>query len=150
MTAINFYILAAHKKLMPFVCQLSQTVLQKSEHRLVIVTPTAILAALDERLWSFDDTAFIPHTIVQGAEDLVQDDLGNVLLTDDPALVTDFAGVVINLTTEPLGHFIEAGVGVKLLEIIAADELSMAHGRQKYRTYRQQFADHPLQTFQIG
>lgn len=150
MTAINFYILAAHKKLMPFVCQLTQTVLQKSDDSLIIVTPTAVLEPLDERLWSFSDTAFVPHTVIQTPQDLAQDALASVLLTDNPDLLEGFDGVVMNLTTEPLLTFVEANVGVKLLEIIAADELSLVHGRQKYRHYREQCGEHPLQTFQIN
>ena len=53
-----------------FVCRLTQTVLNKSEHSLVIIDDqTDRLRELDEQLWSFDATSFIPHTLISDVHD---------------------------------------------------------------------------------
>lgn len=151
MTAINFYILSADKKLIPFVCQLVQTVLQKSTEGLIILTPKSLLDALDERLWSFHDTAFIPHSVVKDSQAYRSQRLMTVgvALTDNHDLLTDFDGVVLNLTSQPLSDFVANNHGTKLLEIIAGGETSLQHGRLKYRHYREQHSAHPLHTYTI-
>ena len=162
MTTINFYILSAQKKLMPFVCQLAQTVLQKSENGLLIIAPSTLLEPLDEKLWSFENTAFVPHQVIK-AEQAAITDIANdttatnipfnalqAILTDQLALAEGFTGLVMNLTPDPLTALIEKNSVSKLFEIIAHDELSVIQGRPKFRTYRAMPTSPVIQTFHIN
>lgn len=138
MSQINFYVLPPTKPLIPFVCQLTQTALKKSPDKLLLVAPATQLVILDEQLWAFSDTAFIPHEIVP--DEVSLDSLvttASVLLTANAAHVAAFAGVVINLTLSPVLNF----HGTKLLEIIPDDPASLTAGRQKYRTYQTQYPE---------
>lgn len=153
MTTINFYILSAQKKLIPFVCKLTQTVLQKSNDGLLILAPTALIEPLDDMLWSFESTAFIPHGIITAEQSATfaktRFNPLQAILTNQPQLTDDFTGLVMNLTNEPLLSLIEKHTISKLLEIIAHDELSVLHGRQKFRTYRDMPISPAIQTFHI-
>lgn len=166
MTSINFYILSHNKKLIPFVCQLTQTVLQKTDTGLMIFAPKTLLEPLDDQLWAFNDTTFIPHRIItvddndidsKNTSDKTADTHFSsevqpieAILTDSSARLADFNGTIINLMTDPLTEILSHNTANKLLEIIAADELSVLHGRQKYRIYRDKFSQNNLQTFHIN
>lgn len=143
MLAINFYLLSADKPLAKFVCQLIQTGLNKSLDDLLLFTPTDKLAPFDELLWAFDPTAFIPHDILPANMGTANPSAlqARVQLTDNPAHVANWTGVVINVTDTTVGEF----NGTKLLEVIAADALDA--GRQKYRTYQQRYPHVPLKTY---
>lgn len=148
---INFYILSAQKKLLPFVGQLTQTVLQKSEDGVILFAPTSLLEPLDEMLWAFSDTSFLPHRIVKALDQLEKQDTRAIeaVLTDNAELLTNFDGVVINLITEPLLMLLTDSSVKKLLEIIAHDDISVIHGRQKYRAYQSHTLKPIIQTFHI-
>ena len=131
MPQVSFYILPEPKKPLPFTCQLAQTVLAKSNDALAIICPEALLLDLDEKLWSFSDTAFIPHSIVANPNDIPP--AMGVILTAYSPFVHQFDGIMINLTEQSLTPF----TGSRLLEIIAFDEPSRVIGREKYRIYQQ-------------
>lgn len=166
---LNFYILSPQKPLIPFVCQLAQTVLQKSDAGLLIFAPHSLLEPLDEMLWSFDATAFIPHCIVatnapttptpevthtpqttSSTHETSHKFPNLALLTADNTQLQGFTGLVMNLTTEPVLDCVQANTAHKLFEIIAHDEVSVIHGRQKFRHYRTAFPQLPIQTFKIS
>ena len=118
-----------------FVCRLTQTVMTKSEHSLVIVDDqTDRLKALDEQLWSFDATSFIPHTLISG-EQVTADKL-SAPVTLLSSLPSNFDGVVLNLAPTALPLSKNGTLPDRVLEIITPDEVSKQQGRDKYRAYR--------------
>ena len=118
-----------------FVCRLTQTVMTKSEHSLVIVdNQTERLKALDEQLWSFDATSFIPHTLISG-EQVTADKL-SAPVTLLSSLPSNFDGVVLNLAPTALPLSKNGTLPDRVLEIITPDEVSKQQGRDKYRAYR--------------
>lgn len=57
-----------NEAVLDFVCKLTETVLKKSALSLVIVDDDhERLKLLDHRLWTFDPTSFIPHSLIQSA-----------------------------------------------------------------------------------
>lgn len=129
---ISFYILSPQKKRMAFVCQLIQTVLDKSDDSIIVVAASALLPSLDDRLWSLSDVSFIPHHIIEHVDAFNHQRIpASVVLTDNIELVTQFDGIVINLTNEP----ILATLASRLLEVIDAEPEHIASGREKYRAY---------------
>ena len=161
---VSFYVLSPHKApdtqaVLIFVCQLIQTVLQKSEHRLVVVDDDATrLGVLDNYLWDFSPTSFIPHqldiistimtdTVTDTSENtppsintdintnktILQDGICPVLLSN--TFPTHFNGIILNLSNQavPLSH---ALIPERILEIISTDADSQQHGRNKYQHYR--------------
>ena len=118
-----------------FVCRLTQTVMTKSEHSLIIVDDqTERLKALDEQLWSFDATSFIPHTLISG-EQVTADKL-SAPVTLLSSLPSNFDGVVLNLAPTALPLSKNGTLPDRVLEIITPDEVSKQQGRDKYRAYR--------------
>lgn len=118
-----------------FVCRLTQTVMTKSEYSLVIVDDqTERLKALDEQLWSFDATSFIPHTLISG-EQVTADKL-SAPVTLLSSLPSNFDGVILNLAPTALPLSKNGTLPDRVLEIITPDEVSKQQGRDKYRAYR--------------
>ena len=118
-----------------FVCRLTQTVLNKSEHSLVIVDDqTDRLQALDEQLWSFDATSFIPHTLITDNQVTAEKLSAPVTLLS--SFPTNFDGVVLNLAPTALALSKNGTLPERVLEIITPDEVSKQQGRDKYRAYR--------------
>ena len=118
-----------------FVCRLTQTVLNKSEHSLVIVDDqTDRLQALDEQLWSFDATSFIPHTLITDNQVTAEKLSAPVTLLS--SLPPNFDGVVLNLAPTALALSKNGTLPERVLEIITPDEISKQQGRDKYRAYR--------------
>ncbi|WP_296404483.1 DNA polymerase III subunit chi [Psychrobacter sp.] len=118
-----------------FVCRLTHTVLTKSDHSLLIIDDqTERLTALDEHLWSFDATSFIPHNLI--LEDVITLDKLSAPVTLVKKMIPDFDGVVLNLapTAPPIST--HGTLPEKILEIITSDETSKQQGRDKYRIYR--------------
>ena len=89
MIKISFYVLSANKAqdFLGFICQLTQTALNKSEQSLLIlVEDKALLTELDEALWAHEATSFIPHNCLT---DNLSDD--NVAVDSDDTASNNIA-----------------------------------------------------------
>ncbi len=157
---VSFYVLSESKAqdFLGFICQLTQTALNKSTQSLVILADNEpLLAELDQALWANDAASFIPHQRLnaEGNEsnantsiDMTVDSVAPVLLAQQ--LPSNFKGIVINTTARPVNEFMAATSNVSLsriLEIILPDETSVAQGRQKYKHYQQ--LDYELTHFKV-
>ena len=80
---ISFYILSENKAqdCLGFICQLTQTALNKSSQSLLILIEKEdeLLSTLDEALWSQDAVSFIPHQRLLAA-DIDGADTGNTAI----------------------------------------------------------------------
>ncbi|UNK05451.2 DNA polymerase III subunit chi [Psychrobacter raelei] len=121
-----------------FVCRLTQTVLQKSEHSLVIVDDQVErLKQLDTQLWSFDPVSFVAHDFILQEAAVSQLSAPVSLVSTLPG---GFDGVILNLAATPLPLSVETTAAVlpeRVLEIITPDEAGKQLGRDKYRAYQQ-------------
>lgn len=139
---VSFYVLSANKAqdFLGFICQLTQTALNKSSQSLIILADNEErLMELDEVLWANDAASFIPHQRLSAEVSASNaDSVAPVLLAQQ--LPPNFSGIVINTTARPVNDFIAATSNVlvsRILEIILPDDTSVAQGRQKYKYYQQ-------------
>lgn len=176
MTQITFYILqnsgqplgqplsqvSEQDALLLFVCRLCQAMLDKSEHSVVLDDNVSRLERLDEWLWSFAPTSFMPHDgFVESSIEQFLASVAPIRLLNNASWLSasdakmPWNGVVINLSATPLtlpnavasqavtnkdGLADESAVCAPscLLEIIAGNEADKEIGRTKYRHYQRQ------------
>lgn len=149
---VSFYVLTENKAqdFLCFICQLTQTALNKSSQSLLILAEDeTLIGELDKALWAQDDTSFIPHqrlldSNTEGADmDVANTDINNQLLA--PVLLAsympaDFKGIVLNTTIRPVNDYINATsntLPTRILELIKPDTVSTEAGRAKYKHYQQ-------------
>jgi len=112
-----------------FACKLASTVMGKGQRLLVLLPDSASLARLDDLLWTWQPTSFIPHCTLDqphAAETPV------LLSTQLPAGAVP-APVLLNLSLGvPEGYARFA----RLLEIVGEDPPSLARARQVARAYK--------------
>ncbi|NYR09233.1 DNA polymerase III subunit chi [Psychrobacter sp. BI730] len=151
---ISFYVLSESKAqdFLGFICQLTQTALNKSaQSLLILIEDETLLANLDTALWAQEPTSFIPHQCLSDNDNKSTSDRG----TDDSNIATsevlapvllgnhmpaDFNGIVLNTTTRPVNDFMAATNNSKpsrILELIRPDATSTQEGRNKYKAYQQ-------------
>ncbi|WP_352258832.1 DNA polymerase III subunit chi [Psychrobacter sp. TB55-MNA-CIBAN-0194] len=154
---ISFYVLSESKAqdFLGFICQLTQTALNKStQSLLILVEDDALLSMLDEALWAQETTSFIPHqclldTGTQGTDPEGTDVDAATANTDNVSLApvllgnympADFKGIVLNTTIRPVNTFMAATSNAqptRVLELIKPDATSVQEGRNKYKAYQQ-------------
>ena len=149
---VSFYVLTENKAqdFLGFICQLTQTALNKSSQSLLILAEDeTLIGELDKALWAQEDTSFIPHqrlldSNTEGADmDFANTDINNQLLA--PVLLAsympaDFKGIVLNTTIRPVNNFINATsntLPTRILELIKPDTVNTEAGRAKYKHYQQ-------------
>jgi len=157
---ISFYVLSESKAqdFLGFICQLTQTALNKSaQSLLILIEDETLLANLDTALWSQDSTSFIPHQCLSDTDHKSTDDDSNIATSEVSAPVllgnhmpADFNGIVLNTTTRPVNDFMAATNNSKpsrVLELIRPDATSTQEGRNKYKAYQQ--LGHNLTHFKV-
>ena len=145
---ISFYVLSESKAqdFLGFICQLTQTALNKSTQSiLILIKDDALLSTLDEALWAQDAASFIPHQRLSNVDTKSADTdvatsnpLAPVLL--GAYMPADFNGIVLNTTIHPVNDFMAATSNAKpsrVLELIKPDAISVQEGRHKYKIYQQ-------------
>ena len=64
MTSVSFYKLAGDQQVaLSLACQLIQKSLKQNKQVLCLVPDNAVAQQLDEKLWGFQATAFVPHAL---------------------------------------------------------------------------------------
>ena len=145
---VSFYVLSESKAqdFLGFICQLSQTALNKSAHSLLIlIDDEALLNEIDKALWENEAVSFIPHQRLIADN---EDSKAPVLLGNQ--VPKDFSGIVINITSRAVNDYISATSNSKLtriLEIIKPDPTSVEQGRNKYKSYQK--LDYELTHFKV-
>ena len=131
MTKIDFYItqVAERLELLTFACRLTEKALRQ-RHRVYLHTgDTQTMQQLDELLWTFRSSSFIPHRCQGDEHAPAQCD---VLLgcTGDPG---DHDDVLINLDSEQPAFFSRFQ---RVAEVVAGTEPAIEQSRTRYRFYR--------------
>ncbi len=100
--------------------------------RVVVHGPGALLNQLDQALWTFDALSFVPHVRLRaGARPSAQQARTPTWLVDDVSAVPD-RDVLVNLSP----HIVDGWESfARIIEVVAADEPSVAAGRQRWRQY---------------
>ena len=127
----DFYILAeaGAPARLKVACRLAEKAYQAGQRVLIWHCDKDELTRLDELLWTFSDTSFVPHEWADAGRD------APVLLS---AGVTPAGpiGVLINLDPSPEPPP-GASAAERVAEIIAAEPQQREAGRARFRAYRQ-------------
>lgn len=138
MPSIHFYTLNSGRyrdseDVLKVACKLTEKAVSHA-HQVYILTKSAAQAErLDELLWQFKSTSFIPHSLASKSQQQAED----VSLGETPP-PEDFNGMLINLSRriiDPINQF------ERVNEIVGPDDESLAQGRERYRSYRQSGAE---------
>ncbi|MGP9556366.1 DNA polymerase III subunit chi [Psychrobacter sp. AOP7-A1-24] len=149
---ISFYVLSESKAqdFLGFICQLTQTALNKSaQSLLILIEDDTLLSNLNTALWAQESTSFIPHQVLSDIT-AESDDINANPNVANPELLAPvmlskhmpagFNGIVLNTTTRPVNDFMAATNNSnpsRVLELIRPDATSTQEGRNKYKAYQQ-------------
>jgi DNA polymerase III subunit chi len=123
---IRFYELASERfqtDPLLLVAKLAEKAFESQQGCLILAIDDAQAQALDDRLWSYSDDAFLPHQIAGQDDD---DECPVLIVTPDH----DFPAreVTINLRNVPVPAY-----GDRLLEIIPIDADGKARARERFK-----------------
>ena len=131
---VDFYVQAteAPKGHLTLACRVTEKAYQAG-HRIYLRCEDAQQAAqLDELLWTFSQSSFVPHQLVStGRSD------APVTIGHTPPNSGD-AEVIVSLAEEPIP---DLGGFARLAEIVGHDSTQRESGRKRYRFYREQGLD---------
>ncbi len=140
MLKVDFYVLPENSSREHFACALVQKALtQKQDNHIYIDTASeSAAAALDDLLWTFKDTSFLPHCLLADNADDVPVVIGHGAQTHQQ--IPDHARIMINLSNQmPQSSNPDALNKVeRILEIVAGSESDRQQARQRYANYRDQ------------
>jgi DNA polymerase-3 subunit chi len=126
LTNVSFYKLAGNQQVaLALACQLIQKSLQAQQQVLCLVPDHATAQQLDEQLWSFQDTAFVPHAI--GVDN------APVAISVDPE-PGDHHQILINLQAQIPTWFSRFD---RVMEIIYAEPSYEQAKRDNFKFYQQ-------------
>ena len=107
-------------------CELTKRAFESGQQTLILTRSPEQADELDEKLWEFEEEAFIPHQIA-GDDD---DDITPVLIAAPESKPAERA-LVINLRDE-----CAPGLFERVLEVVPADEDQRLGSRQRWATYK--------------
>ena len=108
------------------VCELAKMAFAGGQSTLILARSFEQAEQLDEKLWEFDEDAFIPHQIAGDDDDAI-----TLVLIVPPDAATPDRALVINLRDEPAPGRFE-----RVLEVVPDDEAQRAGSRERWKTYR--------------
>lgn len=135
MTRIDFHLNVADHLL--YTCRLIRKAYGSGLKIVCYSTQPALLARLDEMLWSFSEDDFLPH-VVSGHPDVPHTPIVLTHTADD---ITHY-DLLINLDTQWPPFFARFD---RLIEIVGTDETNKEAARVRYRFYKER--GYPLNTF---
>lgn len=126
MTRVDFHTNLADK--LAYTCRLVRKAHAAGGKVVVLAQDAAQAARLDEAMWTFSDTDFVPHVLA-----------GHALATRTPVIITvggealPHNDMLVNLTHEiPQA----ASSFARVFEMVGRDEADVAAGRARYAAYK--------------
>lgn len=129
MTRIDFHSNVSDK--LAYVCRLIRKAHAANCKLVVYHREPTVLKRLDEALWTFSDTDFLPHVMRQNKLAAMT----SIVLSDSDQIPCPHYELLINLTSRAPENFTAFQ---RMIEIISADEQDKLAGRERYRHYQQQ------------
>lgn len=139
MTRVDFHTNIPDK--VAYACRLARKAYGANGRLVLLAADEAQAAQLNEALWTFSETDFLPHVMA-----------GDALAPQTPIIVTasldaplPHTDILVNL-----GQTIPDGVDrfTRVFEIVSTDEQDAQEGRKRYAAYKQQ--SYPLTHFVAG
>ena len=108
------------------VCELVRKAYAAEQPTLILARSPEQADALDEKLWEFDDDAFIPHQLAGDADDEI-----TAVVIAPPGVATADRPLVVNLRDE-----CAPGSYERVLEVVAADPAEREGSRVRWSEYK--------------
>jgi DNA polymerase-3 subunit chi len=108
------------------VCELAKRAFASEQPTLILARSQDQAEALDEKLWEFDENAFIPHQIAGDDDDAI-----TAVLIAPPGIATADRALVINLRDD-----CAPGLFERVLEVVPADDAERLGSRERWKTYK--------------
>jgi len=108
------------------VCELAKRAFASEQPTLILARSQDQAEALDEKLWEFDENAFIPHQIAGDDDDAI-----TAVLIAPPGVATADRALVINLRDD-----CAPGLFERVLEVVPADDAERLGSRERWKTYK--------------
>lgn len=108
------------------VCELARRAFESGQRTLILVRSLEQAEQLDEKLWDFDENAFVPHQIAGDDDDAI-----TPVLIVAPGVQTPDRALVINLRDE-----IAPGRFERVLEVVPDDETQRLGSRERWKSYK--------------
>jgi DNA polymerase-3 subunit chi len=142
MPEISFYLLSTTGAgaRYAFACKLIEKAYRSGYFAYVVTDSDSQSQWLDQLLWTFRPTSFVPHEIYHGS----LPEFANTVLIGSLPAPEAWQKLIINLATPAV---IDLSKTERVLEILDNDESIKQAGRQRYRYYQQ--LGLKLQTHQI-
>jgi DNA polymerase-3 subunit chi len=143
MPNIDFYLLNTSDKeeVYRFLCRLVDKAYQHQQHAYIHASSLEEAQRLDDLLWTFRDTSFIPHQI--GETVTMQLPVFVTIAVDKPKLINN--DILFNLTHEVPYFFSEFS---RIIEVISEEKTDKTQARKKYKIYKEKNC--PLITHNIS
>jgi len=133
MVAIDFHI-TPHK--VDYLCRLVRKAHRAGNRIAIFHREASVLANIDERLWNFSESDFLPHC---RTADPLASETPIILVTGDE--IAPHHDVLINLDLEWPPHFSRFD---RLIEVVGDDHHERVAGRVRYKFYKDR--GYPLTT----
>ncbi|MGE8539765.1 DNA polymerase III subunit chi [Acinetobacter sp. ANC 3813] len=125
MAKVSFYLFEkSPERQVDSACRLCRKILRQSARIWLFSQDAELRQQLDERLWSFDATGFIPHGIDQPD--------APICISEQLPAESDW--IVFNFNNQALEQFSNFS---HIIEIIENNEPAKIIGREKFKQYRQ-------------
>ena len=135
MAKVRFYLFEkSNERQVESTCRLCRKILGQAGQVWLYSQDMAFLQQLDEQLWTFDASSFLPHGIDQYDAAICL----STQLPDDPARI------VFNFESKALEQFENFS---QIIEIVENNEPAKQVGREKYKHYRRMGVE--PQTFKL-
>ena len=144
MTEIDFYVLASRRPAarLELVCRLAERACRRDQSVFVYAEDSHLLQNLDERLWSFRPSSFVPHRVLADNDMPGRHALEPVVLSSGEPSID--RRILINLASEVPAFFSRF---TRTLEVIDEDDSVRDQGRARYRFY--QHRGYPLRHHRV-
>lgn len=133
MTRIDFYILASDstEARLRFACRIADKAFQQRQQVVLQAASAGEAEQLDELLWTFAQSSFVPHRVVRaGVAGVPTEPVLIVHGESSPGLPAE---CLINLDTRVPENFSRY---LRVAEIVDADSARRTQGRERFRFYR--------------
>lgn len=133
MTQIDFYVLKKNGAAaqLNFTCRLVEKAYKNGHKILIHTTDEKQAGTIDDLLWTWRETSFIPHEIAT----LSSTDDCPVTINYQPEPPSDQGDVLVNLTNEVPSFFSRFN---RVTEIVDSSEQCRQSARNRYRFYQKQ------------
>ncbi len=132
MSNVSFYVLesASINDLYKTVIRLSIKAYEAENQVLIYSNHENVLAKIDDLLWTYSNTSFIPHVLIKSNEEV--EDIDPIILANfEPTLPKK--DILIQLADDPIPSF--QGYD-RIIEILYNDPEYLAKGRERFKFYR--------------